>query len=132
MQRRQSDLQKFTTKNNVPEFITLILLWKAEIDLRDQVSLGNLSNLTCALHCTKEDKAEVDNSTINMSFGQQRGRAGIFKESMGARNGVGIGLSYWARTFKCLWGPGIDSKEWIPPAYVAWRDGTKTLFLLGA
>jgi hypothetical protein len=37
-----------------------------------------------------------------------------------------------ARTFKCLWGPGIDSKEWIPPAYVAWRDGTKTLFLLGA
>ncbi len=25
----------------------------------------------------------------------------------------------WARTFKCLWGPGIDSKEWIPPAYVA-------------
>ncbi len=37
-----------------------------------------------------------------------------------------------ARTFKCLWGPGIDSKEWIPPAYVAWRDGTKTLFFLGA
>ncbi len=24
----------------------------------------------------------------------------------------------WARTFKCLWGPGIDAKEWIPPAYV--------------
>ncbi len=40
--------------------------------------------------------------------------------------------AHWARTFKCLWGPGIDSKEWIPPAYVAWRDGTKTLFLLGA
>jgi hypothetical protein len=37
-----------------------------------------------------------------------------------------------ARTFKCLWGLGIDSKEWIPPAYVAWRDGTKTIFLLGA
>ncbi len=38
----------------------------------------------------------------------------------------------WARTFKCLWGPGIDSKEWIPPAYVAWRAGTITLFLLGS
>jgi hypothetical protein len=38
----------------------------------------------------------------------------------------------WARTFKCLWGPGIDAKEWIPPAYVVWRAGTKTLFLLGA
>ncbi len=23
-----------------------------------------------------------------------------------------------ARTFKYLWGPGIDAKEWIPPAYV--------------
>ncbi len=38
----------------------------------------------------------------------------------------------WARIFKCLWGPGIDSKEWIPPAYVAWRAGTITLFLLGS
>jgi hypothetical protein len=37
-----------------------------------------------------------------------------------------------ARTFKYVWGPGIDAKEWIPPAYVVWRAGTKTLFLLGA
>ena len=37
-----------------------------------------------------------------------------------------------ARIFKRLWSPGIDSKEWIPPAYVAWRAGTITLFLLGA
>ncbi len=33
---------------------------------------------------------------------------------------------------KHLWSPGIDSKEWIPRAYVAWRAGTITLFLLGA
>ncbi len=46
---------------------------------------------------------------------------------------VGTGASTTeARTFKCLWGPGIDSKEWIPPAYGAWRAGTKSLFLLGA
>ncbi len=38
----------------------------------------------------------------------------------------------WARIFKRLWSPGIDSKEWIPPAYVAWRAGTITLFLLGS
>ncbi len=38
----------------------------------------------------------------------------------------------WARTFKCLCGTGIDSKEWIPPTYVAWRAGTITLFLLGS
>jgi hypothetical protein len=25
--------------------------------------------------------------------------------------------------FKHLWSPGIDSKEWIPPAYVASRAG---------
>jgi hypothetical protein len=27
---------------------------------------------------------------------------------------------------------GIDSKDSIPPAYVAWRAGTTTLFLLGS
>ncbi len=32
--------------------------------------------------------------------------------------------------FKLLRSPGIDSKESIPPAYVAWRVGTTTLFLL--
>jgi hypothetical protein len=39
---------------------------------------------------------------------------------------------YRARIFKRLWSPGIDSKASIPPAYVAWRAGTITLFLLGA
>ncbi len=38
----------------------------------------------------------------------------------------------WARIFKRLWSLGIESKEWIPPAYVAWRAGTITLFLLGS
>jgi hypothetical protein len=33
--------------------------------------------------------------------------------------------------FKLLWSPEIDSKESIPPVYVAWRAGTRTLFLLG-
>jgi hypothetical protein len=37
-----------------------------------------------------------------------------------------------ARIFKRLWSPGIDSKASIPSAYVAWRAGTITLFLLGA
>jgi hypothetical protein len=27
----------------------------------------------------------------------------------------------WVRIFKLLCSPGIDSKEPIPPAYVAWR-----------
>jgi len=34
--------------------------------------------------------------------------------------------------FKLLRNPGIDSKESIPPAYVAWRAGTTILFLLGS
>ncbi len=38
---------------------------------------------------------------------------------------------YWAGIFKPLWSPGIDAKASIPPAYVAWRAGTITLFLLG-
>ncbi len=37
-----------------------------------------------------------------------------------------------AGIFERVWGPGIDSKEWIPPDYVAWRAGTITLFLLDA
>jgi hypothetical protein len=49
---------------------------------------------------------------------------------------VGIGRMFIfnsrARIFKRLWRPGIASKEWIPPAYVAWRAGTITLFLLGS
>jgi hypothetical protein len=43
-----------------------------------------------------------------------------------------VKISTWARIFKRLWSPGTDFKEWIPPAYVAWRAGTKTLFLPGA
>jgi hypothetical protein len=34
-----------------------------------------------------------------------------------------------APIFKLLWSPGIDSKEWISPAYVAWWTGTITLCL---
>ncbi len=37
-----------------------------------------------------------------------------------------------ARIFKLLRSPGINSKESIPPAYVAWRTGAKALFLLGS
>jgi hypothetical protein len=39
---------------------------------------------------------------------------------------------FWARIFKLLGSPGIDSKKSIPPAYVAWRAGTTTKFLLGS
>ncbi len=38
-------------------------------------------------------------------------------------------LVYRARIFKRLWSPGIDSKEWILRAYVAWRAGTITLHI---
>jgi hypothetical protein len=37
-----------------------------------------------------------------------------------------------ARIFKLLVSPGADSKESVPPAYVAWRAGTTTPFLLGS
>jgi len=33
---------------------------------------------------------------------------------------------------KLLRSPGIDSQESIPPTYVAWRSGTRTLVLLGS
>jgi hypothetical protein len=37
-----------------------------------------------------------------------------------------------ARIFKLLRSPRMDSKESVPPAYVAWWAGTSTLFLLGS
>ncbi len=42
------------------------------------------------------------------------------------------GMEARAGIFKPLWSPGIDAKASIPPAYVAWRAGMITLFLLGA
>ncbi len=39
---------------------------------------------------------------------------------------------YRGGIFKLLWSPEIDSKESIPPAYVDWRTGMITLFLLGS
>ncbi len=47
-------------------------------------------------------------------------------------DGMEEAREYWARIFKRAWGPGIDSKEWIPSAYVAWRAGKTSLFLLGS
>ncbi len=38
----------------------------------------------------------------------------------------------WGGIFKLSWIPGNDSKKSIPPAYVACRAGTITLFLLGS
>jgi hypothetical protein len=46
----------------------------------------------------------------------------IYRSPYKARGGI----------FKYLWSPRIDPKESILPAYVAWRDGTTTLFLLGS
>ncbi len=38
----------------------------------------------------------------------------------------------WDGIFKLWRSLGIDSKDSIPPAYVAWRAGTTTLFLFGS
>jgi hypothetical protein len=70
---------------------------------------------------------EISTVTLEIGF-----CAGIFKQSMGARNRVGIGLSdrpARARIFKRLWSPGIDSR--IKSAVVR-RAGTITRFLLGS
>jgi hypothetical protein len=45
--------------------------------------------------------------------------------------GGGVGTMQW-RNFKLLKTPGFEFKDSIPPAYVAWRASTTTLFLLGS
>ncbi len=37
----------------------------------------------------------------------------------------------WVQIFKLLRSLRIDTKESMPPAYIAWRAGTTILFLLG-
>jgi hypothetical protein len=68
--------------------------------------------------------AQWRKSSMNQCF---KPCAGIFKQSIGARNRVGIGLSFRparAGIFKLLCRPRIDSTESIPPAYEASRAGT--------
>ncbi len=45
---------------------------------------------------------------------------------------VMVASGNWARIFKILRSSWIDSKESIPPAYVAWRARMTTLFLLSS
>ncbi len=42
----------------------------------------------------------------------------------------GVKRKFLARIFKLLRSPGIDSKESIPSAYVAWRAESETLVSL--
>jgi hypothetical protein len=39
---------------------------------------------------------------------------------------------FWSEPVFLDVGPGIDSKEWIPPAHVAWRAGTTNLSIFGS
>jgi hypothetical protein len=86
-------------------------------------------------------------STISSSLGSSPGNdlpasAGILEQFMVTRNRVGTrgtGLSYrparlcsqcW--NFRIIYGGKEQSCRTGPPAYVAWRAGTITLFLLGS
>jgi len=53
-------------------------------------------------------------------------------ETWAFSNLIFIASTSWQGIFKLLRSPGIDFKESISSAYVAWRDGTTTLFLLGS
>ncbi len=83
------------------------------------------ANFTRMMECKPESSR--CNSVYSVVYTVRSGSA-----SMRGPGGRGAGAYFRARIFKRLWSPGIDSKEWIPPAYVAWRAGTITLFLLGA
>ncbi len=58
---------------------------------------------------------ETNTSHVTSAFSLLLGtRAGIFKQSMGARNQVGIGVSYRPAKVYSTWAGGIDSLEPIP------------------
>jgi hypothetical protein len=87
----------------------------------DRVKGGGRAHPT--LHHGWNTRQKVAIATLCVLCGGHHQKRGVERGNMG---------EYRASTFKCLWGPGIDAKECIPPAYVVWRAGTKTLFLLGA
>jgi hypothetical protein len=55
----------------------------------------------------------------------------IMDEMATLQEKINIVTQIRVRIFKHLRSPEIDSKELISPAYVAWRAGTTTLFVLG-
>ncbi len=55
-----------------------------------------------------------------------------FKDPMSRFQGIDSASLACAIIFQLLRNPGIDSKGSIQPAYVAWRAGATTLFLLGS
>ncbi len=81
-------------------------------------------SLAATCHVTQNSKKDARHLPIESAVGS------------GIRNLPRIRIELWNLTrggiFKLLWRPGIDSMESIPPAYVAWRTGTTTLFLLGS
>jgi hypothetical protein len=79
----------------------------------------------CTVYRFATDQKELAYGKINIAEEHSLPPGEIFcfwSHAFGARAGI----------FKPLWSPGIDAKASIPPACVARRAGTITLFLLGA
>ncbi len=76
-------------------------------------------------NCNFQNRSKMRKSTTNLES----------RLSLGhniTRNSALYFLHSWARICKCLRSPGIDSKESIPPAYVAWRAGTSNRVVVPA
>jgi hypothetical protein len=81
-------------------------------------------------HSSIQDlKRKQTRTTVTSVAGDQRGQPILFSVVFTPSTSSHYGR---AGIFKALWSPGIDAEASIPPAYVAWRAGTITLFLLGA
>ncbi len=67
---------------------------------------------------------ETNTSHVTSAFSLLLGtRAGIFKQSMGARNQVGIGLSYTGPPSYSTWAGRIDFLESIPSLLLTLNTG---------
>jgi hypothetical protein len=83
-------------------------------------------------HCSLEKNSKVDKAE---KFGQELATMQVIRHLWARSNTAGDGGQFGnsrVRILKLLRSPGIDSKESIPPAYVAWRAGTTTLLILGS
>jgi hypothetical protein len=101
------------------------------------LDISVLSTLCLSVYVTVNAACFIGSRSKNLTDQEDKGK-GLelegFEGKGSEREGVKGLFCVFIRAgiFKPLWSPRIDAKASIPPAYIAWRAGTITLFLLGA
>ncbi len=106
--------------------------WRRHATYNQNIMLNFNIILLCWVTCIPQPKRHLVPPNTVLSRSLRKLSQGANLENTLGEEEESLGRFYWACIFERLWSSGIDSKEWIPPTYVAWRAGTIPLFLLGS